>query len=43
LLGGEVGVQAKVLARLTKRSVTLLNLQVGQQVYAQVKGVALLG
>jgi molybdate transport system ATP-binding protein len=38
-----LGDSAHVLARVTQRSVDALNLRVGQQVFAQVKGVALLG
>jgi molybdate transport system ATP-binding protein len=34
---------AHLLARVTRRSAQGLMLAVGQQVYAQVKGVALLG
>jgi molybdate transport system ATP-binding protein len=39
----QVGVRAHLLARVTRRSVELLGLRAGMPVFAQVKGVALLG
>ena len=40
---GEDGLGARLLTRVTRRSWTLLDLAPGQIVYAQVKGVALVG